>query len=152
MTKLVGLAVALISHAAVLDSANSDQLKALLFEDQWERQFFIDEWILSDEPSHSMPGEPEEQQPQLGAILVRLDEEEEGAFVFAIPRIVAEFAFIDADVLEAKKDPAYTWVKDVSRRDIFARVFSYRLTDDRRDFETLELLALPWLPSQTSLG
>ena len=49
-------------------------LKAELFEDRWHRQFFIDEWILSDEPDHAMPWEPGEQRPDLGAILVQVDE------------------------------------------------------------------------------
>ena len=121
-------------------------LKEALFEDRWHRQLFIDEWILSEEPSHDMPWEREEQLPDVGAVLVRVDNEEAS---FGNLRIAAEALFIDALELESRTERAAEWAREAAARDICPLVLSYRLTDDCADFEHLALVDV--IPPSASL-
>ena len=60
-----------MSRATDLTLPTTAMYKNELFEDAWERRWFIEEWITSPQPSHAMPWELDEQRRNLGAILVR---------------------------------------------------------------------------------
>jgi hypothetical protein len=125
------------------------ELKDMLFDDRWHRQFFIEEFIVLDESEHAMPWELDEQRPDLGAVHVLADEPFD---VFDTPAIFAEALFVDRSTLEAKRDQAYAWAREIGARDILPLIVSYTLTSDGRDFATLERLALPWVPDEIAPG
>ena len=99
-----------------------------LFEDAWERRWFIEEWITSPPPSHAMPWELDEQRRNLGATLVRVEEDEFSPF--SDPRIMGEMLFIDAMEHKEKRELTGGWARATARRDICPVVLSYRLNGD----------------------
>ncbi|MGZ4419644.1 MAG: hypothetical protein ACXVRV_15930, partial [Gaiellaceae bacterium] len=128
----------------------SRDLEELLFEDDWECEFFIDEWITLDEPTHAMPWELEEQRPDLGAVLVRC-EETEFFDPFAEPQIRHELLFVPASQIQARLDAAYAWAKETAARGIHPMLLTYEL-DRKGDFAALETMPLPWVPGTLRPG
>jgi len=128
----------------------SRDLEKLLFEEERERQFFIDEWITLDEPTHSMPWELEEQRPDLGAVLVRC-EESEFFDAFVEPQIRRELLFVPTSQIQARLDGAYAWVKETAARGIHPMLLTYEL-DRKGDFAALEAVPLPWVPGTLRPG
>ena len=93
-----------------------------------------------------MPWEVEERRPDLGAIFVRCAEwgfEE---------RIVGETLFVPAAAVDERMDGIAAWVRETAARDILPDVFAYTLTEEADDFESLELVRMPWFPRSISSG
>ena len=135
---------------ATLQPANA-HLKEHLFNDKWERLFFIEQWIV-DEPDHSMPWELEEQRPELGAIFVRCDENLEYFNPFEVPRIWGETLFVAAPEVEAKREAIDSWIRQTASRDIHPIAVSYTLTANREDFGSLTTLPMSRIPDKLIPG
>jgi hypothetical protein len=126
------------------------QLKRLLFDTKRRRRWYINARIRTQRLSHD-PLELGEQLPELGPVIV-----------FAVPPyhgalredhvIVREAALVAAADIDSKRTAAYDWLKTVSARGIVAIVVIYTLTPDGRDFATMELLEVPWLPEEIKSG
>jgi hypothetical protein len=127
--------------------AITDRLQDMIFHDEWERRWFIDEWIASDEPTHAMAVALTEQRRELGPIFVRFDEDDDFS-TFEDLRIMCEVAFVAAEQIEEKRELAYTWIKTTAARDIHPIVLAFTLTADDADFASLAVLPLPWMPAK----
>jgi hypothetical protein len=128
----------------------SHDLDVLLFEDEWECEFFIDEWLTHDKPTHAMPWELEEQRPDLGAVLVRC-EESEFFDLLAEPQIRQELLFVPTSHIQARLDAAYDWAKETAARGIHPMLLTYEI-DGKGDFAALETMPLPWVPDPLRPG
>jgi hypothetical protein len=135
---------------ATLQPAN-EHLQECLFNDKWERLFFIEQWIVG-EPDHSMPWELEEQRSELGAIFVRCEENLEYYDPFEVPRIWGEALFVPAPEVEAKREAIDSWIRQTASRDIHPIAVSYTLTRNREDFASLTTLPLSWIPDKLKPG
>ena len=133
----------------------TEELKEGLFENEFVRQGLVAHirgYAIDLVPSQELFLERFPQSRRLGTVFFPFlsDEDLLGLDLDLLPPAAA--LFIPTEELEGKREPALDWLRGVSAWDVGCALIAYTLTDDRRDFATLERVWPDWVPDAARPG